>query len=845
MIPLKGNDMPDEKTRVYFSGAVQRKIYITLILIAAWSPAICQTDLKNSLNDLKTQFITAKSDSQKIKLALTIGSFYLTNKVSTKVMRDSSRLYLARAEALNNTAYFKDGPGAIKMLKARIYLRDNNLAQVNKMIAENSGTLYCKLHFLTGCYFLEKPGEEKTDLDLAESHFLSAQQYADKKGMPNISLINRVYLYNLMVERRIDEKICNEYFNKVLVLCRAYKSKRVEIKLLQTKAVNDVNHYNLTGYLFTTAAEARSAGEKAVEVFCLKEIADYNLRQGKIDLAEQQLNNVLKMYTAMGYKNLQFTYDLLAAAALVKGNMESGMRYSLAAVKTAEETGTDHGINGFYNRLAGLCRDLGLKKQSLLWYRKWQESALRSERSFPYAAYSALASELISQGKARQVLKTLDSADNAFKFDANRMFLIPQLRADCYVALGKLDSAEFYNFSIIKNLENRGIKDYLYYQAYQNQAAFYIKQNNFEKASPFVEITFAADKGVVRAADMAILQMFKFKIDSARGSYLSAINHFKVSKNISDSIYNHAKVKQTEQLQLQYATAERDHENLVLRNKNNLQQSELEKEGLNRKLITIALLGSILITGLTLYLYRAKQKSNKMLKIRQNEINEQNKQLQFRQDEINKQNDQLNHLLQEKEWLIKEIHHRVKNNLQIISSLLNTQSSYLDNEQAVTAIRDSQNRMQAISIVHQKLYQSDDLSTVNLQVYIEELARSIQDSFQTKQHVQFEIDITEAQLNTAQTVPLGLILNETITNSVKYAFTETEVGIISLSSSISPDNYYELVIRDNGKGLPEDFDIDSCNSLGMNLIIGLTDQLGGRFGIRSENGVVISVAFPL
>ncbi|MFC0513041.1 histidine kinase dimerization/phosphoacceptor domain -containing protein [Mucilaginibacter angelicae] len=823
--------MPDKKMHSYFYGAVQRKICFSLVLIAAWSRVQCQTDLKNSLNDLKTQFVTAKSDSQKTKLALTIGSFYLTNKVSTKAMRDSSRSYLAIAEALNNTSPLKDGSDAVKMLKLRILLLDNQAAEADKMIAESSGALYCKLHFLAGRYFLEKPGEEKADLDLAGSHFLSAQHYADKKGMPNISLINQAYFYNLMVERGIDETICNKYFDKILALCRAYKSKRVEIKLLQNRAINDLNHHNLPGYMIKTAAEARAGGEIAVEIFCLKEIADYNLRQGRIDSAEQQLNTVLKMYKALGYKNLQFTYDLLAGAALAKGNMEKGMRYSLATVKAAEETGTDHAINLFYNRLAGLCRDLGLKRQSLMWYRKWQEAAMRSETSFPYAAYSALANELISQGKARQVLKTLDSAARVFKFDANGMFLIPQLKADCYVALGKTDSAEFYNFSIIKNLENRGMKDYLYYQAYQNQAAFYIKQKKFEKASPFVEIPLNAGMGVVRAVDMAILQKFKFKIDSARGNYLSAINHFQASKNISDSIYNHVRVKQTEQLQLQYATAERDHENLILRNRNNLQRSELEKEGLNRKLISIALLGSVFVTGLTLYLYRAKQKNNKML--------------QIRQEEINKQNIQLSQLLQEKQWLMKEIHHRVKNNLQIISSLLNTQSSFLDNEQAITAIRDSQNRMQAISIVHQKLYQSDDLATVSLPVYIEDLARNIQDSFQTRQHVQFEIDITEAQLNTAQSVPLGLILNETITNSVKYAFTETEVGVISLSSSISPDNYYELEIRDNGRGLPEDFDIDSCTSLGMNLISGLTAQLGGRLDIRSEKGAVILVAFPL
>lgn len=820
------------KNRAEVYGVNAGKLFIiTLLLFSSRSNAWCQIDLKNSLYDLKTQYNNAQSDLQKLRTALIIGSFYLTNKEPTKATSDSARLYAARAESLNTSVTLKEDADAIKKLKIRILFRNQQVAGANKMISESSGKLYCDLHFLTGIYFLEKPGEEKADLDVAQSHFQTAEYYAEKHGMPNTALISRVYLYSVMDERGTDEKGSMVYFFKVLALCQKYKAKQIEVKLLEIKAINDLNHYNLTGYLSQTITKAMQAGDQPTAIRCLKELADYNLRQGKIDTAERQLHTVIKMYQAIGYRNLQFAYDLLTGAALVKGNMEGGMKYSLATVKAAESTGTDRALYSFYNRVASLCNDLGLKSQSLMWYRKWQELAMKSETSFPYSAYKALATELISLGKTRQVLKTLDSAEKAFKYDSNSMVLIPQLRAGCYSALGMVDSAAYYHFSIIRNLENRGIKDYLYYQAYQDMAAFYIKLKKFEQAAPYVDKTYSGEKGVIRVSDMAELQLFKFKIDSSRGNYLSAINHFEASKNLSDSIYNHVKIKQTEQLQLQYATAERDRENLQLRNSNNLQQSELEKAGLNRKLISMALIGLFLVSGLLLYLYIAKRKSNTLLKIGQ--------------DEIHKQNGQLNQLLLDKEWLIKEVHHRVKNNLQIISSLLNTQSSFLDNQQALTAIRDSQNRMQAISIVHQKLYQSEDLSTIHLPVYIQELARSIQDSFQTTQKIKFKIDIAEANLDTAQTVPLGLILNEAITNSVKYAFTELQTGTITLTSSIVPGNNYQLSIKDNGSGLPDDFDIDACASLGMNLIAGLTEQLGGNLKIHSDGGTVITITFPL
>lgn len=233
--------------------------------------------------------------------------------------------------------------------------------------------------------------------------------------------------------------------------------------------------------------------------------------------------------------------------------------------------------------------------------------------------------------------------------------------------------------------------------------------------------------------------------------------------------------------------------------------------------------------GLVYSGYHVQNKSNQLLRLKQNEINTQN--------------EVLRNLLQEKEWLMKEIHHRVKNNLQIISSLLNTQSSFLDNQEALTAIRDSQNRMQAISIVHQKLYQAEDLATIDLSKYIQELTISIQQSFEDQNNIRFEFNIDNIRLSSADTVPLGLILNEAITNSVKYAFEPGKPGIIQISLTAADEQYLKMTIRDNGRGLPKAFDAHACSSLGMNLMIGLSEQLNGHFEIFSDKGTAIIVTF--
>src|ERR1700754_1738437 len=138
-------------------------------------------------------------------------------------------------------------------------------------------------------------------------------------------------------------------------------------------------------------------------------------------------------------------------------------------------------------------------------------------------------------------------------------------------------------------------------------------------------------------------------------------------------------------------------------------------------------------------------------------------------------------LLKEKEWLAKEIHHRVKNNLQMVISLLNAQSEFLNNPSALDAIRESRDRMQAIAIIHQKLYQMENTSDINMRPYVNELVDSINGSINDSERINFELDIAHVSLDISRSVPLGLILNEAITNAIKYAYPKNENGTIYIS----------------------------------------------------------------
>lgn len=176
--------------------------------------------------------------------------------------------------------------------------------------------------------------------------------------------------------------------------------------------------------------------------------------------------------------------------------------------------------------------------------------------------------------------------------------------------------------------------------------------------------------------------------------------------------------------------------------------------------------------------------------------------------------------LEEKELLLREIHHRVKNNLQVVSSLLNLQSSYIDNPKVVEALKDSQGRVMSMSMIHEKLYRSGNLSDIDVGGYIQGLVRSIMLSYQKPgQRIRLNFDIDDVKLNLDTIMPLGLMVNELVTNAFKYAFPDGGDGEVTVRLK-ERDGRFILTVADDGVGLPEDFSMDSLTSLGMLLDLG-------------------------
>lgn len=213
---------------------------------------------------------------------------------------------------------------------------------------------------------------------------------------------------------------------------------------------------------------------------------------------------------------------------------------------------------------------------------------------------------------------------------------------------------------------------------------------------------------------------------------------------------------------------------------------------------------------------------------------------------VQRQNAQvkLKNALAEKEVLLKEVHHRVKNNLQIVSSLLQLQSQTLKDPEAIKALRESQNRIESISLIHKNLYTSANIGQIDVADYIENLAASLLFSYQIYPgKIALETDIDSVSLNVDQAIACGLVINELISNALKHAFPNQEVGTISIALR-NVGNNIEMIIRDNGIGLPDNLDWTTTDSLGLSLVYDLvTEQLEGCITLERNHGTVFKIQF--
>ncbi|PIF29673.1 two-component sensor histidine kinase [Flavobacterium sp. 9] len=681
-------------------------------------------------------------------------------------------------------------------------------------------------------YYLNKDHEYKADLD--EADILNGQARQLATSLHYKSGIGKSILLNAQINReKGDQK--NGLKKAKEVLDYSIKNNLAE---LQADAYLELAMYGESlseriKYKEMAIPILKKNGAKEKQADVLKEIGELHLMQDNCDKGLAILKESLLLYKSIKYPHLQGVYNLFSDGYTHTGNFAEALKYALLAEKTALAVhDSSLQLSSIYNHVGMAYLNLQKKNNAAEYFYKGLEIA-KKHKSTDYVRVIGdnLCSVFILQKKGNDALKLLkDMQVNYPSYDEERQIKENYLFLGIYRVLNNNEKATIYYNKLVayygKNAEKKAENRMPILRSF---VRYHYQLKNYTDLYPVI---YRLDS-LARASNNTIMlsdnYLIWFKADSSRGNYLDAIKHYQLYKNILDTIYKGETNKQINNLQIQFDTDKKDKNIDLLTQQAKVQQIQIQKDTVVRYVFIGSVVVLILFLAFLYNSFRSKKKKNEELEIQRQQINEQN--------ELNKK------MLIEKEWLLKEIHHRVKNNLQIVISLLNTQSAYLDNEDALMAIQNSQHRMHAMSLIHQKLYQSDNLANIDMSWYIYELINYMKECFDTDRNILFVLDTEKVYLDVAQAVPLGLIINEAINNTIKYAFPSGRKGEVHVSLKNTEANQYQLIIDDNGVGLPADFEDTERDSLGMNLMIGLSDQIDGIFDMKSDNGLKIKITF--
>ena len=406
-------------------------------------------------------------------------------------------------------------------------------------------------------------------------------------------------------------------------------------------------------------------------------------------------------------------------------------------------------------------------------------------------SYTQLGEIQIMLGEFEKALKYFSKAQNIYKVlgeKSNYLYSYAQIAA-VYKEMNKLNNALTYNMLYLKHANKQNLKSDILGQ--------------------YKEISI---------------------IYEALGNYKKAIEYYKKYSQFKDSLVNEKNLIQVARLETIYETEKKEKEIIQLEKEKLKHAAEIKRQKLYKLLFITVSSMFFLLTATILISFVQNRKSNKTLASKNYEIEEKNK--------------LLNESIVEKETLLKEVHHRVKNNLQIISSLLNLQSRYINDIRISDEVLEGKNRVKSMALIHETLYSFNNLSSVKFKPYLTKLINYISKTYKINgKKIISDIDVEDISFDIDTAIPLGLIVNELVSNAYKYAFTIYNKGEILVKLSKIDNEKYLIRVSDNGIGLPKDIDLNNIKTLGLQLVKRLIYQLDGELTINTKKGSKFSIVF--
>ncbi|MES2518936.1 MAG: histidine kinase dimerization/phosphoacceptor domain -containing protein [Bacteroidota bacterium] len=517
--------------------------------------------------------------------------------------------------------------------------------------------------------------------------------------------------------------------------------------------------------------------------------------------------------------------EALSFSYAITSSFEKGFKTAYELIELSRKYAPIREIFGI-NMMGLLYQKLGDDKESLKWAKKAYYHP-KMKQTDHFTQWSAMF--LIAQEYER-----VDKLDSAIHFAQETLAYskqyFPMQEGYPTLILARVNSKR-HNFEaavnyckqIISNSEKDRL-DFFVNEVQNELAQIYFAQNKVDSAQIYANKAFEGGNQlknylVIMNSSNILSQIFE------KSDPIKAFEFLKISTAAKDTITNIDKNKQVKILEI--------------KEKQRIEELNLAEVYAKNELrfnTVIGLLFTALLISFILYRNnRQKQKANALLQEQKAEINTQNITLENTLSQLTAKN-------AENELLLKEIHHRVKNNLEVVSSLLALQSAKMDDPNMQEAMLASQNRVQSMGILHQKLYQSEHLAFIEMKNYFENLCENILDSYNETERIKVEIEMKELDLDIDTAVPLGLIVNELFTNSLKYAFPLGKKGIIKLSLESLENGNLKLSVSDNGVGKTLNAS-PKGTGFGTQLVDLLTRQIDGKLVQEIHNGTIISINF--
>lgn len=721
-----------------------------------------------------------------------------------------------------------------------------------------------------GYGYLYMSGEKKTDLDTA---MLYAQQaYAvsmQTKNTPltheSLLLISMTYMEqkDLLSARNILPAMNDSNSLKMQLYLSKYYANTAELA--------PEEHSNLDSAAYYAQGAVKLASKTRVlqrySLLWLNIIAQAYQSKHLLSLAENQYIFMLDYCDGIKYPSKAHIFNWLCTTFTSAGEFYKATGYGISAEKALNKNSTDAEVGHINLGLGSMYSLQGKYEKSLPYFMNILSQPGRYSSSVNiYGTANSYSVALRRLHRTDEVISFLQKFHQQYppKTDNDKSYY-HLILANTYKDMNMFEPAEKNYLEAIKYYDlTKASSGFIY----SYLGVLYDKFKYHEKA---IAAYKTAEKGLSNENEVIVATNLTniSRLEAEMGNYQNAYFYLLRSKTISDSIYDVSKGKYTQELDIQYQTQKKEadlrlkEENIRFLNQQALlleqgakvkdakllaaslltqknqaelelqrkdveiltknaifQQTKIDQADAKRKItiIIIALLAIIIV--LLFWLFWSKLRSNKV---------------------ITTKNGLLQQLLRDKGWLLKEMHHRVKNNLHIIMNLLEFQSSYLHDD-ALEAIKNSQSRIFSMSLIHQKFYQTEDEKTIDMAFYIPELVSYLRESFGLHHNFRINLDIDHTAFLVTEAVPLGLIINEAVTNSMKYAFKDEQYAEINISMKATGADEFELIMTDNGIGLSEGFDIDNVTSLGFQLIKGLSEQLEAQLHIINENGLKIMLS---